>query len=211
MVCYLRIAVTLVSRRPRELRLRRGASKPAFESRRADSRGGAGGYQGLIVQLSAEVASVNIGGDLACVVVVGQDATDKLVKSKFLGARYLKRVIAWRAEHEIGQGGDDIIRKDRLHQGRRDANRLSVAERIGDAAHELEELRGAQNRVGNSRGLDEAFLDHFCTEVPAIGQPVRADDRECHVMADRKSTRLNSSHRCTSYAVLCLKKKKQPR
>src|SRR5437879_7311651 len=26
---------------------------------------------------------------------------------------------------------------------------------------------------------------------------------------DRKSTRLNSSHRCTSYAVFCLKKKKK--
>src|SRR5437879_7326595 len=26
---------------------------------------------------------------------------------------------------------------------------------------------------------------------------------------DRKSTRLNSSHRCTSYAVFCLKKKQQ--
>src|SRR5437762_6781921 len=27
---------------------------------------------------------------------------------------------------------------------------------------------------------------------------------------DRKSTRLNSSHRCISYAVFCLKKKKSP-
>src|SRR5437762_7999791 len=27
-------------------------------------------------------------------------------------------------------------------------------------------------------------------------------------VADRKSTRLNSSHRCISYAVFCLKKKK---
>src|SRR5437762_11403255 len=27
---------------------------------------------------------------------------------------------------------------------------------------------------------------------------------------DRKSTRLNSSHRCISYAVFCLKKKKEP-
>src|SRR5437762_7754719 len=27
--------------------------------------------------------------------------------------------------------------------------------------------------------------------------------------ADRKSTRLNSSHRCISYAVFCLKKKKE--
>src|SRR5437763_2502738 len=29
--------------------------------------------------------------------------------------------------------------------------------------------------------------------------------------ADRKSTRLNSSHRCISYAVFCLKKKKKKR
>src|SRR5437763_2742123 len=28
-------------------------------------------------------------------------------------------------------------------------------------------------------------------------------------VADRKSTRLNSSHRCISYAVFCLKKKRQ--
>src|SRR5437763_16689721 len=28
---------------------------------------------------------------------------------------------------------------------------------------------------------------------------------------DRKSTRLNSSHRCISYAVFCLKKKTNPR
>src|SRR5437762_7135204 len=30
-----------------------------------------------------------------------------------------------------------------------------------------------------------------------------------HVGQDRKSTRLNSSHRCISYAVFCLKKKKK--
>src|SRR5436189_4479369 len=29
------------------------------------------------------------------------------------------------------------------------------------------------------------------------------------LMQDRKSTRLNSSHRCISYAVFCLKKKKK--
>src|SRR5437764_11629333 len=29
------------------------------------------------------------------------------------------------------------------------------------------------------------------------------------LIADRKSTRLNSSHRCISYAVFCLKKKKK--
>src|SRR5437764_7855725 len=32
--------------------------------------------------------------------------------------------------------------------------------------------------------------------------------RAARASADRKSTRLNSSHRCISYAVFCLKKKK---
>ena len=31
----------------------------------------------------------------------------------------------------------------------------------------------------------------------------------CFIWEDRKSTRLNSSHRCISYAVFCLKKKKK--
>src|SRR5256885_7221350 len=34
--------------------------------------------------------------------------------------------------------------------------------------------------------------------------------RAGHVLADRKSTRLNSSHLVISYAVFCLKKKKHP-
>src|SRR5437764_1600956 len=33
--------------------------------------------------------------------------------------------------------------------------------------------------------------------------------RPITIETDRKSTRLNSSHRCISYAVFCLKKKKQ--
>src|SRR5437763_11955335 len=33
-------------------------------------------------------------------------------------------------------------------------------------------------------------------------------NNEAVTEADRKSTRLNSSHRCISYAVFCLKKKK---
>src|SRR5437879_9904260 len=39
----------------------------------------------------------------------------------------------------------------------------------------------------------------------------RADRPENDYSLDRKSTRLNSSHRCISYAVFCLKKKKKYR
>src|SRR5437762_10763867 len=35
------------------------------------------------------------------------------------------------------------------------------------------------------------------------------DERPQHGWEDRKSTRLNSSHRCISYAVFCLKKKNE--
>src|SRR5438034_5179470 len=39
--------------------------------------------------------------------------------------------------------------------------------------------------------------------------PARAPLRRPRVVADRKSTRLNSSHTVISYAVFCLKKKKK--
>src|SRR6266853_3032922 len=45
--------------------------------------------------------------------------------------------------------------------------------------------------------------------VPGDHQRLRAADRRQRPGADRKSTRLNSSHSQTSYAVFCLKKKKK--
>src|SRR5436189_762954 len=43
---------------------------------------------------------------------------------------------------------------------------------------------------------------------PAIAQFEAAAKANPRLPLDRKSTRLNSSHRCISYAVFCLKKKK---
>src|SRR5207248_7205371 len=45
---------------------------------------------------------------------------------------------------------------------------------------------------------------------PALGRVARAELRlRRWARIDRKSTRLNSSHRTSSYAVFCLKKKKK--
>src|SRR5437879_11886782 len=49
---------------------------------------------------------------------------------------------------------------------------------------------------------------------PHARHPIAPARRSCAAVAgaawiDRKSTRLNSSHRCISYAVFCLKKKKK--
>src|SRR3712207_7844805 len=55
---------------------------------------------------------------------------------------------------------------------------------------------------------DPAVLDRWLArgaEAGELGYPV--DELVCGMGADRKSTRLNSSHANISYAVFCLKKK----
>src|SRR5437763_16737940 len=52
-------------------------------------------------------------------------------------------------------------------------------------------------------GPDRAAPRRAGTPPPPPPPPGR------HGPSDRKSTRLNSSHRCISYAVFCLKKKKK--
>src|SRR6516162_2476645 len=77
---------------------------------------------------------------------------------------------------------------------------------IGGAAHQAKgRLRpgfreqAARLQIGmGARNLPGAL--HRCT---GFGR------NECHALADRKSTRLNSSHLVISYAVFCLKKKKK--
>src|SRR5207248_4913532 len=64
------------------------------------------------------------------------------------------------------------------------------------------------------RGLNRGVGMHMCEEFSRVSI-VHVDETR-HVLtlpwrlrADRKSTRLNSSHRTISYAVFCLKKKKK--
>src|SRR2546426_6156046 len=46
-------------------------------------------------------------------------------------------------------------------------------------------------------------------EPLSVSATLRAGAAKARVLADRKSTRLNSSHLVISYAVFCLKKKKK--
>src|SRR3712207_7975231 len=50
--------------------------------------------------------------------------------------------------------------------------------------------------------------DFVRSGVSADEREIRVQLRAMHLVADRKSTRLNSSHANISYAVFCLKKKK---
>src|SRR2546426_2306062 len=67
-----------------------------------------------------------------------------------------------------------------------------------------QELRARKiGHVVVNSGVDRPWSQYFCCIVAANREFVRK-----HPVADRKSTRLNSSHLVISYAVFCLKKKK---
>src|SRR5256885_9891487 len=80
-------------------------------------------------------------------------------------------------------------------------------------------FRSARRRFDSRRGVGERMLEgpegdfaRFAARGPGAAGWIRIGD-EVRVRRDaeldRKSTRLNSSHLVISYAVLCLKKKKQ--
>src|SRR2546430_9133589 len=57
--------------------------------------------------------------------------------------------------------------------------------------------------------LHDALPISWCSSSACPGGRDRSAGRSLHTRQDRKSTRLNSSHSQISYAVFCLKKKKQ--
>src|SRR2546422_2939170 len=63
---------------------------------------------------------------------------------------------------------------------------------------------GSSRTVNSMYGIRDGnrTTDGFAAAAPVA-------KAETHAIADRKSTRLNSSHGYISYAVFCLKKKKQ--
>src|SRR5437764_6054128 len=67
--------------------------------------------------------------------------------------------------------------------------------------------------ISRRHGCDSGWRTRYsgaATVTGATRSGATADRVAPVTVADRKSTRLNSSHRCISYAVFCLKKKKHP-
>src|SRR3712207_8963014 len=77
---------------------------------------------------------------------------------------------------------------------------LGELERGGDGHEQAEDLGAADHRHPGCGGEGERLLD-VMSHLRSFHAPVRIAG------ADRKSTRLNSSHANISYAVFCLKKK----
>src|SRR5437762_8269892 len=80
-----------------------------------------------------------------------------------------------------------------------------------DRARAVDHLALQVALVHNVEVYDADTTHARCCQIQGKGrtQPARADEQYAaalQLLLDRKSTRLNSSHRCISYAVFCLKK-----
>src|SRR5437879_11300936 len=86
-------------------------------------------------------------------------------------------------------------------------HRLKDSDRVllvGDTRQHQAVEAGTPYEQLQEAGIQTARLDEIIRQKdPALKEVVEHLSR-----GDRKSTRLNSSHRCISYAVFCLKKKK---
>src|SRR3712207_1837524 len=107
------------------------------------------------------------------------------------------------AGEEVGEVGD-VVRADAPLQ----EVEITVPNLVGLAGGGRAELAGQDHaallrtlRVGEAPGIGGMG--------PHYGQQIFAEHLLASSASDRKSTRLNSSHANISYAVFCLKKKKQ--
>src|SRR5436309_10780511 len=69
-----------------------------------------------------------------------------------------------------------------------------------------------RSHQGSADGARQRGVDRVAAaddRSPRVGDSGKAEGRPGTARADRKSTRLNSSHVKISYAVFCLKKKKK--
>src|SRR3712207_7703731 len=84
--------------------------------------------------------------------------------------------------------------------------RSTAAPQVGEVAGpDLASVEGHGPGEHDQRVLEARSERQHRSRAPQV----EVDAHELGVPADRKSTRLNSSHANISYAVFCLKKKKQ--
>src|SRR4029453_12366453 len=175
--CYWSGAVCGVT-----LPLRYGAAEPVLETRRAEARLIARG-EACIVHLYAQVDCATVRGDLPWIPVCAQELPGEFVHAYRFGTGQLDRAVHRFPDCDFGQRGGGVIRHDGLHKGGWQPNRLTGGGRLDDGAHELEELRCADDCIGNRGSLDQGFLDHLRAEVTAREKAIGADNRQRNMMS----------------------------
>ncbi|MNT22837.1 hypothetical protein D3C72_1582340 [compost metagenome] len=120
--------------------------------------------------------------DLARIVGLGEKTLHQIGQANTLWARNLDHTVHGAAEGVVRDGGGDVIRCDRLHEGRREVHGVAVGARLSDAAEELEELGRMDDGVRNLRFADQLLLRDLAAEVATLGKAIGADHRQRHMV-----------------------------
>src|SRR5437879_12039634 len=89
-------------------------------------------------------------------------------------------------------------------RGQREAMRAEIVDLLGGSTKAADHVIESLRRKG---WLERATWGQYLLIPPEQGPDALGNSNLLALARDRKSTRLNSSHRCISYAVFCLKKK----
>jgi hypothetical protein len=109
--------------------------------------------EALIIHRDAVVERLGIGDHRACVPGCVQELPHEVVLPNPFGTGHIERAVERLSEGHIGHDRGDVS-AEMLHQNRRKPNRLPFSRELGDAAHELEELRSTHDCVRNRGSLD---------------------------------------------------------
>src|SRR6266498_4384061 len=117
-------------------------------------------------------------------------------------------------ERLVGDLPERVVRKHELDAVVAEETLVLLHERVLRLHQDLHEVFALQlvhgrddrepaDELRDEPEVQQVFRHHFCEQLGRLDGALRAHVR------DRKSTRLNSSHVRSSYAVFCLKKKKK--
>src|ERR1041385_3713631 len=120
---------------------------------------------------------------LARILAGTKTPVNEFVKTQLLRSSKFHSSIQRRSDGHSGHRTGDIVRCYRLKTDRWHVNRVAIGCFVGDALQELEELRRPHDRIRDRGFLDQLLLCDLRTEVAAVRQTFRADDRQCHMMS----------------------------
>ncbi|MNI31696.1 hypothetical protein D3C73_855850 [compost metagenome] len=104
-------------------------------------------------------------------------------QTHLLRAGDFHRAVHRRAQGGVRHGQRHIVRRNRLHIGRREPYFIALRARLHDAAQELKELRAVHDGVRNTPGFNQIFLRDLAAKVPAFRQAMRAHHRQRNMVA----------------------------
>src|SRR5689334_18443291 len=130
------------------MRTKCGLFEPVREARLAEARVIARNECAL-ANLDAVVARVRVSDNVARILPCGKSLPGEFIEMKLFRPSYFNSAVHRLAQRDFSDRAGDIIGRHRLNERVWQAYCVALGGKIGDALDEFEELRRANNRIGN--------------------------------------------------------------